>query len=232
MARSRSLLNLRGKIQGLVFVKSKTYGKYVRTARGTHKPAEVNAAFKEMTPHLLAAQQPARMIKDAIDRYRPDFMGGSLWNRLVSLFTRQHSNTGNFSLRQLEGMEVFKQFPLIALVKLNTHVAIDRENGTLNVVLSYSKHPRFPKARSIDAYCFQVICIFPDLITMVARDTDMYSPIISLKSKLKELSFSFPSPVGAHEFIICVKLDGMVKNVMMLGRHTKGMCIVKAGRVG
>ena len=54
MAKANSLITLRGTHDGITFVKSPTYGDHVRAARGTHKKAKVNAAFKaQSSTHFL-----------------------------------------------------------------------------------------------------------------------------------------------------------------------------------
>ena len=72
MAKADSLITLRGSHGGITFVKSPTYGDHVRAARGTHKKAKVNAAFKKQSKKLVKANHPAQILRNAIDPYRND----------------------------------------------------------------------------------------------------------------------------------------------------------------
>ena len=78
MAKADSLITLRGTHGGITFVKSPTYGNHTRAARGTHKKAKVNAAFKRQSKKLLKANVPAQILRNAINPYRQDFLYGSL----------------------------------------------------------------------------------------------------------------------------------------------------------
>jgi hypothetical protein len=231
MAQASSLIKLRGTLFGITFVNSKTYGKHVRAARGTYKPVQVNDTFKKMSGHLVAAQKPARVIKEAIDPYRIDFKGGMLWNRLVSLFTLQHKNNESFNLQQLEGFEIFQQYPLQRFFKIDTTVTAEKETASLKVVLTYKQHPTFPRAKFIDAYSLQVIGIFPNLTAASAESVAADAQIISRTGKVEALSFHLPIPPGATDYLVCVKLDGISKGSVMAGHFTKGMSILKAGTI-
>jgi hypothetical protein len=184
-----------------------------------------------MSGHLVAAQKPARIIKEAIDPYRHNFKGGLLWHRLVSLFTLQHKNCESFHLKQLEDFEVFDKYPLRRLLKFDTTVTAQNETASLKVVLNYQHHPTFEGAKSIDAYSLQVIGIFPNLATASAESVAAGTQTISLAGSVEPLTFNLPIPAGATEYLICVKLDGISQGSVMAGHFTKGMSILKVGSV-
>src|SRR5690349_22024861 len=181
MAKVSSFVKIGGTLFGLTFVDSKTYGKHVRAERGTYTPIKVNDAFKKMNGHLVAAQKPARIIKEAIDAYRHDFKGGMLWHRLVSLFTIQHKNCEGFDFKQLEGFEVYDKYPLQRFLKPDTTVTVQNETASLKVVLNYQHHPAFTGARFIDAYNLQVVGIFPNMATASAETVATSAQTISLE---------------------------------------------------
>lgn len=179
---------------------------------------------------MQAAMVPARMVKNAIEQYRADFPGGLFWQRLLSLLCRQHLQHNTFDLAALENMEIRDDFPLGRLWKprVRVHCLQDR---TLEVLLTARERPVFAAAKHVDGYRVQVIALFPDLALESASHAATSSPIIPLKSKTRDLVFHLPLPRKADEFVICVKLEGMIKDTLMLGHSSKGMRIVKAGRL-
>jgi len=66
---------IQGTHQGTTFVKSSTYGDHLRAARGTHKPAVVNKAFRQSTARLRDANVAAKLINDALGGGDWDFFG-------------------------------------------------------------------------------------------------------------------------------------------------------------
>jgi hypothetical protein len=146
MAKSDSVINLRGTFGGITFVKSPTYGDHIRAARGTHKKAQVNDAFKKASARLLSANIPAKIIKDAIDPYRSDLMGGLLWQRLVSMFRKQLMNHGAFDFSNIEPFEIHADYPLERFLTLQPSITFDRKKYVLQVDIRYDRHPKFPRA--------------------------------------------------------------------------------------
>jgi hypothetical protein len=235
MAKMRSIFKIQGTLMGVTMVNSKRYGRYVRAARGTWKEANVNKAFKEASMHLQAARVPAQIIKNAIALHRECFEGGYLWQRLLSLFCRQHKQNGAFDFFALQNMEVHESYPLARLWEPQVRACASLGKSTLHVLLSSCMHPVFAAAKSADGYRVQVVAIFPNLAAGCATHSALYSPVIPLghvgeehhHGHREDLSFDLPLPDNAGVCIICIKLEGMVNHTTMTGDSSKGMRIVK-----
>lgn len=227
MAKSRSILGLQGTLSNLTFVDSRTYGEHVRVKRGTHKPADVNESFKENSNYLIGANGPARMIKTALDPYCKNFVYGQLWQRLVSLFRAQLKEHGRIDLSALEGLEVNVKYPLGRFLLMKASAVADATLATLQVTLFYDAPPQFKRSKHIDGYQLSVIALYPDIKTGIATTAMATSPLMELKSKVKELQFQLPLPPGAEVYLLCVKLEGMEQGRNPGGMATKGMRFVR-----
>lgn len=99
MAKLDGSIKFQGTFGEMTAVHSRTYGKHVRAARGTHKPARVNDAMKKSSGVLVAANKVAKAIKDPLDTFSVGFKDGTMWFRLVSFAKRQlkHKRTVNFN---------------------------------------------------------------------------------------------------------------------------------------
>jgi hypothetical protein len=231
MAKSNSMLDLRGTVDGLTFVKSRTYGDHVRAARGTHKKAKVNEAFKKESEQLLKSNVPAKIIKDALDAHRQDFKGGLLWQRLVSMFRTQLRETGSFNFHQLGPFEVHEKHPLERFLQVEPKVAVDRKKRKLRVTLSHRDHPDFKKAKYIDGYRLGVIGIFTDGLRHKAKPEAIYTGIISMEEAVSPLVLELPLPPRAKSCLLCIRLDGFIGHNVDRTPVNKGMRVVWSGEV-
>src|SRR5690349_8458290 len=75
-----------GPPKGKIIVNSNTWGTHERYARGTHKPAPVNDAFKKASSMLHQANRYASLINSAIKPFNRDIKDGTLWSRLTKHF--------------------------------------------------------------------------------------------------------------------------------------------------
>ena len=231
MAKTKSVIAFQGTFDNITYVTSKVYGNHIRAARGTHKKATVNDAFKEESKRLLHANIPAKILKDAIEPYRDEVKGGLLWQRLVSMFKRQISDHGSFDFSKLKPFEVHANYPLERFMSVQTKVKPDREQSTLNVTVSYNTHPRFERSSFIDGYMLSVIIIFPYVKGRTAKIVAVHSKVIALTGEVPPLQVKLDIPPRAKTYILCVKLDGCMKGKVNDTPSTKGLRVVGAGLV-
>ncbi len=229
MAKSNSIIKLQGTIAGLTFVRSRTYGDHVRAKRGTYKSVEVNEALKQESKTLLSANVPAKIFKDAIDPYR-GFMGGLLWQRLVSMFRKQIKDFGSIDFGKIDRFEVHHDYPFERLLHIQPSINLEKKKSLLHVQVAFSNHPKF-KARSIDGYTFTVIGIFPDLKNKTAKTLSVVSNIMRLDGDITPLDLKLDVPTKAKNFIVCIKVEGCIKGVVSDTRSTNGLCVIGSGVV-
>jgi hypothetical protein len=230
MAKSNSIIDLQGTFAGLTFVKSRTYGDHVRAKRGTQKRAKVNKAFEQESKTLLSANVPAKIFKDAIDPYR-DRKGGLLWQRLVSLFRKQHKDQGSFDFSKIERFEVDTDYPFERLLHVQPTIKSEKEKSILHVDIRYASHPRFLKSKYTDGYRLTVIGLFPDLKKKTAKTVAVASKVIALNGVIKPLQTQLDVPPKAKSFIVCIKIEGCTKGEMSNTRTTNGLCVIGSGEV-
>ena len=230
MAKSDSLLNLKGTHGGITFVRSLTYGDHVRAARGTHKKAKVNAAFEKQSKKLVQANLPARILKDALNPHRQDFYYGQLWQTLVSMTNEALGEDGTFDFAMLKPFDLYPAYRLSRLLELAAKTEVDLSQSILAITLSYEAPPNFGKL-PMDGYRLKVIAIFPDLQSQTSTTEAVESNVIDLHASVGPLNIRIPIPEGATSFLICVRLDGCERGRLASGLSTKGMKVVAMGRV-
>lgn len=228
MAKSDSIIKLQGTIAGLTFVRSRAYGDHVRSKRGTYKRADVNEALKQESKTLVSANVPAKIFKNAIDPYRSNIMGGTLWQRLVSMFRKQLKDFGSIDFAKIERFEVHADYPFDRFLLLQPTITFEKKNYILHVNMEYDHHPKF-KVKDIDGYRFTVITIFPDLEKKTAKTVAVQSNVIGLSKNISPLQLQLKVPAKAKSFIVCVRIEGYVRDEVSSTRTTNGLCVFGSG---
>jgi len=225
MARQKSLIRLEGTFMGTTHVNSKAYGEHVRAARGTHKEAALNHAFKKSADDLMLSNLPAKIINDALAPLRQNLGGGMLWQEFVSLFKKQYRDKGVFDFTALTKWEVHKSYPLSRLITFSrVHAETDTSIRTVSLTVGYEGAFQF-KRNYIDGYRFSVQAIFRVMEDKMAYTEVRQLPVLSLGGKAQEHEFTFAIPAKATVVLFAVKLEGCVAGEEDKSHATKGMRI-------
>lgn len=227
MAKSNSIFDFQGTFEGKTFVRSKTYGDHVRTARGTHKRADINESCRQASARIIHANVPAKIIKDAIDPYRQNFKGGQLWQRLVSQFRKQLRAQNSFDFSKIERIEVHEQHRLSRLISLRVESVVDTMRNELRVTL-FCSLPKFRSA-SLNGYRLGVIAIFPDVERKISSSMAAYSNTLNIKENPGTIELLFPLPENFDDYVLCAIVEGCENGVVYSSPSNKGMCIVERG---
>lgn len=231
MAKQDSLILLQGTHDGITFVKSPTYGDHIRRPRGTIKKATLNNALKAQSKKTIAANGPAKIIKDAIDPFRRRFYDGKLWFRLLAMVQEASADGHPFDFSKLKPFELNATYPLDRLLKLDVNTTINGEKTRLHVDLSYRNHPRFEEKLGLHGYRIGVIAIYPDAAKTSAETGAVYSDIALTEKKPAPLSMQLPVPEMATTFLVCVTIEGYMNGKLDSAFNAKGMKMVAAGLV-
>lgn len=230
MAKANSILSIQGTFEKITHVNSRAYGKHIRAARGTHKPAVVNATMQEEGRKLSAANVPAKLFKDAIDPYRHDFAKGMMWQRLVSVFKQQLKLTGQYSFEQLDQFEIYKEYPLTRFTNMNAtmDMVVQKKQKEATLSLHYAA-PVFKKNRKATHYRLQVIALFVLAGKIIAES--QVSPIIEAAPGPHEYRATFMVPKKASQVIWCVKFEICENGAPVPGAPSKAMKVVGVSMV-
>jgi hypothetical protein len=231
MAKSQSLFKLQGSIGGLTFVSSRAYGDHVRARRGTYKPAKVNASLKQEVKMVVMANVPAKIVKDAIDPYRGDFLGGTLWSRLVSFFRRQLKTEGQFDFSKLKRFEIHEGYPLDSFINTQSTVSVNKKMWKLSVEVRYDHHPKFKKVKNIDGYVLTVIGIFPDMKKKAAQTSTVASKVFKMTGPLSPFLVELNLPPKVKNYILCLKLEAYINGSPSNTRTTTALCVIDSGEI-
>jgi hypothetical protein len=231
MAKSQSLIKLQGTIGALTFVNSSAYGEHVRARRGTYKPALVNASLKQEGKMIVMANIPAKIFKDAVDPYRGQFLGGTLWSRLVSFFRKQLKTEGKFDFSKLKHFEIQERHPLDSFINVHSTVSANKKTAKLKVEVRYDHHPKFKKVKNIDGYVLTVIGMFPDLKKKTAQTSSVASKVFRITGPLSPFLAELNLPPKTKEYTVCLKLEAYIRDKPSNTYTTTALCVIDSGKM-
>jgi hypothetical protein len=228
--KKRSLFNISGTLYGMTHVESKAYGSHVRAARGTVKPAKLNAKLMQNVRDMPKANAYAKTIKDALDPHRVDIYDGRLWSRLVSVFKKQFKagQLPDYSL--LEGDELHEEHTLEQLMPgLEAEVTMKKKE--MDVRLEYDEHPLFRDAK-MTMYTLSVVGVFIDRKALKAVSEAMLFERLKCKGRIVPLVATLAVPKKADVVVVCVKVTGVLDDGEPSNSlKVKGMKIVKVSEL-
>jgi hypothetical protein len=180
---------------------------------------------------VIMANIPAKIFKDAINPYRGEFLGGTLWSRLVSFFRSQLKLDGKFDFSKVERFEIQERYPLDRFINARSTVKIDKKTSKLHAEILYDHHPEFKKVKYIDGYMLTVIGIFPNLKKKTAQTTSLTSSVFKMTEPLTPLLVELNLPPKAKDYMLCLKLDACINGVPTNTRTTTPLCVIDSGKI-
>ncbi|MXV53269.1 hypothetical protein GS399_20065 [Pedobacter sp. HMF7647] len=215
-------------VTGDIIVESRSYGTHTRKPRGTHKPVEINAAFKASAVNLAKANKAAALLKREIDQFRHDFGGGLLWQRMLSVFRGYYKNNEAPNLQGFRHFEIHKDYPLSRLMTVTTK-NVFVEDGSIHATLQLST-PNF-KRKFVDGYCIGLIAFFADFEEEKTASSVDWTPVIPLSKPLEKVEFILPVPDGYKEYLLGVKLLAAEGKTVQKNVTITGMCCIESGLI-
>ena len=210
------------------FVNSKTYGEHTRARRGTKSKVEVNDTLKAHNVLLTSANIPAILVKKAIDNYRSDFPSGQLWQFLVGMFKRQLKMNIPLNVDQLMYKDISTNYRLSRVLKSGYKQEITSNPAIVNVEFGIL-NPEF-RSKAIDGFLIEVIAMFFDFNSMESTSDSSSGPIVPLKHE-QELSFDLKAGKPGDSYLICLKLNGCIRDEILTDNSARCMQIIQTGMV-
>lgn len=210
------------------YVDSKAYGEHKRARRGTKSKVEVNDTFKVHNVLLSGANIPASLVKKAIDTYRSDFPSGQLWQFLVGMFKTQLKMNVPLNVDQLLYKDINTDYRLSRILKGGYNQEISSDPEIVKVELG-NLNPQF-RSQSIDGVLIEVIAMYFDFNSMEYTSDSSSSPIVPLKHE-QELSFDLKAGKPGDSYLICLKLNGCIRDTMLTENSARSMQIIETGMV-
>jgi len=208
------------------YVDSKAYGEHKRARRGTKSKVEVNDTFKVHNVLLSGANIPASLVKKAIDTYRSDFPSGQLWQFLVGMFKTQLKMNIPLNVDQLMYKDINTDYRLSRILKGGYKLEISSNPEMLKVELG-NLNPKF-RSKAIDGFLIEVIVLFFDFNSMESTSDSASSQIIPLNHS-QELSFNLKPGKSGDSYLICLKLNGCIRDKMLTENSARCMQIIETG---
>ncbi len=209
-------------------VNSRTYPEHTRARRGTKSKVEVNDTFKVHNVLLAGANIPASLVKKSIDTYRSDFPSGQLWQFLVGMFKKQLKMNIPLNVDQLLYKDICIDYRLSRILK-NGYKQEIRSNPELLKVNLGILNPQF-RNKTIDGILIEVIAMYFDFNSMECKSDSSSSLIVPLIHE-QELSFDLKAGKSGDSYLICLKLNGCIRDKMLTENSARSMQIIETGRV-
>ena len=141
----RGLVKLQGTIAGLSFINNKTYGAYVRVARGTHRKAGINSVLKANSKNAAVITGIGSPILKQLKALEPGFIPGELWSRMMGCMYKAKSSLTKDLLDSINGMEINERYPFAKLFTALPSLEVSKKKGRLTIEWRFYHMPGFQK---------------------------------------------------------------------------------------
>ncbi|MEO8475353.1 MAG: hypothetical protein ABI477_24335 [Chryseolinea sp.] len=232
MAKQKGFYTFSGTIKGVTEVDSNTWGSHVRAARGTHKPATVNDAFKESSKILITSNKLTKAIKDPLDPYREGLKDGRMWNRLNSIVKKQLHENGFLDFNAIAEFQFHRRFRFGSLIHAQDEISVSTDEPmVLKIKVLSSCGLKLTSRNKADSYEQTVIVMF--------LDDEFYSEVFSQSTILpltpieqREHVTEWTIPLNMKVALIILKCDFRIGNKSAGLPSRKGMQVVRVIKRG
>lgn len=207
MAKIFSLIDIRGTVGGMTFVRSTKYGNHVRAPRGSKTPVKLNDAFVASAERMKIANVYAKLIKDGVAPYQDGNKDCTLWTRLIQFFRKQLKEQGGIDLNRLKSFCISAN-PLSSVVMIRQlHVSADE---SIRVTVEF-QCPEFSKETGAVAYEFGAIALYlkEDNTFLSSTDDKIKARIVNDNATIK-YSCALPIPLLAKKAIVILNCLAML----------------------
>lgn len=235
---------------GKVKVKSLTYGLHFRAPRGSIKEAKLNNSMQQASLHTQAANNPTRLINNALKPFREDFPGGLFFQFLQAHFNRQASKGEKFSLKNLladadflddeedaeeDGLSFSKnlhqKYPHGRLVKVFINAIIDRPHRAMHLSVNHQMNARvLERSKASRSIKLTFILLFPDF-----ENNDIRTEAVSLPLKKLDdpttYSFMMDIPAPATSYMLFWKAALCENGIEEKSISSKTMVLEQVGEL-
>ncbi len=219
------VIQLQGKLGGLVFVNSKAYAPHVRMPRGSKKKAGINPSLAGNVRKLKIINRAARQVHDLVKVFAADFKEKRLWQKIVGRMFPGKSNKFIDLLSNLEGLELNAAYPLERFGGLP---ALNIENAKQKLVVHLkSAAPPF-LSKPNDCYQYILTCLFFPYNTMESGYITAATGWLNGQVQAGEQVFQFVKPPKARYYLLCLGLECGKNQTATDTLAAKGMLFIKA----
>ena len=225
MAKSRSIIRLRGTLGGVTFVDSAAYGTHTRLPRGTHKPANVNASLQANADRAKAVTAFGKGLLPLLKAEGETFYRKDLWQLLLKrLFGSLSADAGSL-VEMLPGLELHDAYPLERLVTLDVEATAAQGKLTGRLLLRPLSH------KGVKAVRFSLVVLWTDGTRW--EDAPALQEWVAVNSRAAEaaLPFAEAAPRWASHYALLLKAEGGDGTRVSGSFAEMGMQVVGSGKV-
>ncbi|HEX6913909.1 MAG TPA: hypothetical protein VF145_01625 [Chitinophagaceae bacterium] len=231
MARNRSAsFDLSGTLGKYTFVRSK-YGKFVRAARGTHKPALCNETLTAVFNRNEVLNKAAKLVHDPLRMYAATYKENGLWQRMLSAMRRSPTNDLSDLLKTQEGREAHEKYP-VSKIMISPSVRASHSKGVMTLELQCDYPPVFELTVEPPQYQCEMFVVLIDEDWCHTGVETVSTGWINTAEPLRKFETSFEISPVARYFLVILKVEAGYNGVAEHRSIGKGFRIMTSGMIG
>lgn len=222
MSKIKSADKRKHNTDGLVLVKSRTYGEHYRAARGTKKTAILNVSLSAQAEKTSVINKAAKAVYDALIFYSEGFREGQLWQAMLSRMRKANNISFENLLLSLKRLELNSRYPIKRFGNIPLFT-VDNKKKVLNVQMKLFMPPHLNNG---NCYQYTLVVLMLNSKGVCLQHSVATTEWINKNEKLNTFDFSFEKPARAKYFLFCLELKGGVNGVATNTLASRGIVIV------
>jgi hypothetical protein len=206
-----------------ITVHSYTYGEHERAARGSFKPARLNAVLARRSKELGVITGFASEVHSLLKVHAGAFKENLFWQKMLQRLHKATAITPAAMLQSLAGLELNSRYPLKRFGNL-IFLHAEMHNDEMQVLLKNQFAPHFRKEE--EGYCYDMIVLFFNTAGKTICSEMVRSRWMKYDEAAGELSFTFSIPAGSALYLLCLRLHTGSNGVPTNGIMSQGMRIM------
>ncbi len=214
--------------RNVVQVNSRTYGRHLRTARGSKTTTTLNNAFAANAEKTAAINTAAKAIYGVLKLYSQGFREGQLWQAMLSRMRTAVKTNFEALLHTLEGLELNRRYALERFINLPEFI-VENNKKALIVEMKAGMPPHLNK--NDNCYQYELIVLLFNSKGVCIQHALHQTIWMDKKDKINKQVFSFQKPVQTKYYLLCMHLKSGVNGIVTDTFPSRGMAIVQAAQV-
>ena len=213
---------LHQKANDVVQVRSTTYGKHTRAARGSKTTATVNDVFAANAGKTGIINDAAKAVYDVVKFYSGNFREGQLWQNILSRMRKAKSLDFEDLLSSLHKTEINNRYQLIRFGSLPA-LAVVHTKRKLRIEIE----PYMPRLTgNDDCYKYAFITLLFNGKGVCVHHSIQETKWLTEDEEAGKEIFVFNSTTGIKYCLLCLGLQGGIERIATDTFSSRGMMLI------
>ena len=220
MPKKKAKKTRQAKTDKLIVVHSRAYGEHTRAARGSIKPANLNAALAAKGKQLATINALASEVHNLLKLHAGFFKESMFWQKMLSRMHAAPAITPVVLLGCLPGLELNGRYPLQRFGSLPQIINI-KQNSCMNVQLKNDSIPHFNGKGAI--YRYDIIVLFFNAKGKATGNVVLNTKWFAINETASITLFNVGVPKNSKLYVMCLRLHAGRKNEPINELRSQGM---------